>query len=99
MNLHRMRWLGHALRMPSRRLPCHTMLVEVGPGWKRARGGQTKICHQCMESLTVGLSHVGRCKLAGWSVRDKRKQGLETLDDMAENRCQWRRCTYTLSSS
>ncbi|CAH8443014.1 unnamed protein product [Heterobilharzia americana] len=30
MNLQRLRWLGHLLRMPSHRLPHHTMLAEVG---------------------------------------------------------------------
>ncbi|CAH8668110.1 unnamed protein product [Heterobilharzia americana] len=36
MNLDRLRRLGHVLRMPSRLLPRHTMLAEVGPGWKKA---------------------------------------------------------------
>ncbi|CAH8447045.1 unnamed protein product [Heterobilharzia americana] len=99
VNLLRLRWLGHVLRMPSHRLPRHTMLAEVGPDWKKARGGQTKTWHQCMKSLTVGLGHVGRCRLGGWGPRDKRNQWLETLDDMAQNRSQWRRCIHTLSSS
>ncbi|CAH8566684.1 unnamed protein product [Heterobilharzia americana] len=100
VNLHRLRWLGHILHMPSHRLPRHTMLAEVGPGWKKARGGQTKTWYQCMKFLAVCLSHVGVCRLGGWGRRDKRNQWLETQGDaMAENRCQWSRCIHTLSSS
>ncbi|CAH8552205.1 unnamed protein product [Heterobilharzia americana] len=99
MNLHRLKWLGHVLGMPSRNLPRHTMLAEVGAVWKKAQGSQTKTWHQCVKSLTVGLSHVGQCRLASWGLRDKRNQWLETLGDMAQDRCQWRRCIHTSSSS
>uniref|UniRef100_A0A183KKD8 Transposase n=1 Tax=Schistosoma curassoni TaxID=6186 RepID=A0A183KKD8_9TREM len=41
VNLHRLRWLGHVLRMPEHRLPRRAMLTRVGDGWKKFRGGQT----------------------------------------------------------
>ncbi|CAH8651266.1 unnamed protein product [Schistosoma intercalatum] len=98
MNLHRLRWLGHVLRMPEHRLPRRAMLTGVGDGWKTVRGGQTKTWHQCLKSLTSSLSHVGRCRLLGWGPRDYHNQWLETLGDMAQNRSQWRRCIHSLSS-
>ena len=45
MNLHRLRWLGHVLRMPEHRLPRRAMLTSIGDGWKRVRGGQTETSH------------------------------------------------------
>ncbi|CAH8548641.1 unnamed protein product [Schistosoma curassoni] len=98
MNLHRLRWLGHVLRMPEHRLPRRALLSGIGDGWKKVRGGQTKTWHQCLKSLTSSLSHVGRCRLLGWGPRDYRNQWLETLGDMAQNRSQWRRCIHSLSS-
>ena len=56
MKLHQLRWLGHVLRMPSHSLPRRAMLAEIGPGWKKASGGQTKTWNQSMKSLTVNLS-------------------------------------------
>ncbi|TNN10821.1 kinase C-binding 1, partial [Schistosoma japonicum] len=53
-------------------------------------GGQTKTWQKSMKSLTSGLSHVGRCRLCGWGPRDGIHQWLKTLNDMAENRLQWR---------
>ncbi|VDP76738.1 unnamed protein product [Schistosoma curassoni] len=65
MNLHRLTWLGHVLRMPEHRLPRLAMLTSVGDGWKKFRDGQTKTWHQCLRSLTSSLSHIGRCRLLG----------------------------------
>ncbi|TNN12007.1 kinase C-binding 1, partial [Schistosoma japonicum] len=62
------------------------------------RGGQTKTWQKSMKSLTNGLSHVGRCRLRGWGPRDESHQWLETLNDMAQNRLQWRRCIHSLCS-
>ncbi|TNN10784.1 endonuclease-reverse transcriptase, partial [Schistosoma japonicum] len=73
------------------------MFSSVGIGWKKARGGQTKTWQKSMKSLTSGLSHVGRCRLRGWGPRDESHQWLETLNDMAQNRSQWRRCIHSLS--
>uniref|UniRef100_A0A183JY08 HTH_Tnp_Tc3_2 domain-containing protein n=1 Tax=Schistosoma curassoni TaxID=6186 RepID=A0A183JY08_9TREM len=88
VNLHRLRWLGHVLRMPEHRLPRRSTLTGVGDGWKKFRGGQTKTWHQCLKSLTTSLSHVGKCKLLGRSPRDYRNQWLETVVYTAQNRSQ-----------
>ncbi|CAH8551147.1 unnamed protein product [Schistosoma intercalatum] len=98
VNLHRLRWLDHVLRMPEHRLPRRAMLTGVRDGWKKVRVGQTRTWHQCLKSLTSSLIHVGRCRLLGWCPRDYRNQCLETVDDMAQNRSQWRRCIHSLSS-
>ncbi|CAH8832606.1 unnamed protein product [Trichobilharzia szidati] len=50
-----------------------------------------------MKSLTVKLSQVGRCRLPGWGPRDSKNQWLETLGDMAQNRCQWLTQMYSVS--
>ncbi|VDP69610.1 unnamed protein product [Schistosoma mattheei] len=42
MNLHRLRWLGHVLRMPEHRLPRRAVLTGVRDIWNKVRGGQTK---------------------------------------------------------
>uniref|UniRef100_A0A183JHI1 Transposase n=1 Tax=Schistosoma curassoni TaxID=6186 RepID=A0A183JHI1_9TREM len=42
VNLHRLRWLGHVVRMPEHRLPRHAMLTGVPDGWKKVRDIQTK---------------------------------------------------------
>ncbi|TNN17312.1 endonuclease-reverse transcriptase, partial [Schistosoma japonicum] len=88
----RLRWFGHVLRMSNYRLPRRAMFCSVGIGWKKARGGQTKTWQKSMKLLTSGLSHVGRCRLRGWGPRDESHQWLETLNDMAQNRSQWRSC-------
>ncbi|VDP31258.1 unnamed protein product, partial [Schistosoma mattheei] len=98
VNLHRLRWLGHVLRMPGHRLTRHAMLSSVGDGWKKVRGGQTKTWHQCLKSLTSSLSHVSRCRLLGWGPRDYRNQWLETLGNIAQNLSQCRQCIHCLSS-
>ncbi|KAH9594473.1 hypothetical protein MS3_00000259 [Schistosoma haematobium] len=98
VNLHQLRWLGHVLCMHEHRLPRRAMLTSVRDGWKEVWGGQTKKWHRPIESLTSGLSHVGRYRLLGWGPRDYRNQRLKTLDDTAQNRSQWRRCLHSLSS-
>ncbi|VDP84909.1 unnamed protein product, partial [Schistosoma mattheei] len=37
---HRLRWLGHALRMSSQSVPRRALLADTGTGWKKQRGGQ-----------------------------------------------------------
>ncbi|VDO97615.1 unnamed protein product [Schistosoma margrebowiei] len=38
VNLHRLRWLGHVLRVPEHRLPRHAMLTGVGEGLEESKG-------------------------------------------------------------
>ena len=38
--LHRLRWLGHVLRMPAHRLPQRALLALPGCGWRKQRNGQ-----------------------------------------------------------
>ena len=52
-----------------------------------------------MKSLTEGLSRVGNVKLTGWGHRDPSHVWLETLNDMASSRSQWRSCTFSLTRS
>ncbi|VDP00735.1 unnamed protein product [Schistosoma margrebowiei] len=98
VKLDQLKWLGHVLRMPNHRLPRRAMFSGIGVGWKKARGSQTKTWHKSMKSLTSGLSHVGRCRLPGWGPRDDSNRWLGTLNDMAQNRLQWRRCIHSLCS-
>ncbi|VDP30485.1 unnamed protein product [Schistosoma mattheei] len=68
-------------------------MTSVGDGWNKVRGGQTTTWDQCLKSLTSGLNHHSRCRLLGWGPRHHHNQWLETLNEMAQNRSQWRRCT------
>ncbi|VDP32279.1 unnamed protein product [Schistosoma mattheei] len=55
VNLHRLRWLGHVLRMPEHRLPRRTMLTSVGDGWK-------KIDHFKIPSI-LKPGNLARCRI------------------------------------
>ena len=96
LDLHRLRWLRHVLRMPSHRLPHRALFAVPGPGWKRRLGGQRITWAKNMKQLTTRLSKAGRCRLPGWDVRDDPHTWLHTLADMAKNRSQWRLCCETL---
>ncbi|KAH9594381.1 hypothetical protein MS3_00005706 [Schistosoma haematobium] len=80
---HRLRWLGHALRMSSQRIPCRALFTDAGTGWKKRRGGQCMTwCRGIKESYT-GLAFVGPSRLPGCCPRDGAIQWLETLSEMA----------------
>ncbi|KAH9592818.1 FUN14 domain-containing protein 1 [Schistosoma haematobium] len=98
VKLHQLRWLGHVLRIPNHRLSRRAIFYGVGVDWKKARSGQTKTWRKSIKSLTSGLSHVGRCTLPGWDLRNESNRWLETLNDMAQNSLQWRRCIHSLCS-
>ncbi|VDP72650.1 unnamed protein product [Schistosoma mattheei] len=44
--------------MPEHRSPRRSKLTGVGDDWKKVRGGQTKMWHQSLKSLTPSLSRV-----------------------------------------
>ncbi|MBM6549358.1 reverse transcriptase family protein, partial [Streptococcus dysgalactiae subsp. equisimilis] len=99
LNLHRLRWLGHVLRMSPDRLPQRALLAESGSGWKKVRGGQSMTWQKGMKTLTSGLARVGHVRLPGWGPQDRPTVWLETLASMAQCRSQWRACIHNLSSS
>ncbi|KER29503.1 hypothetical protein T265_03878 [Opisthorchis viverrini] len=49
-----------------------------------------------MKEITKRLGAVGATRLPGWGPRDPHCAWLETLQDMAANRCQWRSCCQLL---
>jgi hypothetical protein len=95
--LHRLRWLGHVLRMPDDRLPRRAVFAQPCVEWKRPRGGQVMTWQRNMKALTSQLSRVGNCRLPGWGPRDDSHQWLETLTDMAQSRSQWRSCIKAIA--
>jgi hypothetical protein len=88
----KLRWLGHVLRMPATRLPRRILFSEPSPEWRKARGGQSMTWQRQMKEVTKSLGSVGSARLCGWGPRDSSNQWLFTLDDMAQNRAQWRSC-------
>jgi hypothetical protein len=53
ISLHRLRWLGHVLRMPTHRLPYRALFARAGCDWKKQRGGQTMTWRSGMKKLSV----------------------------------------------
>ncbi|CAH8674745.1 unnamed protein product [Schistosoma haematobium] len=97
---HRLRWLGHVLRMSSQRIPRRALVADSGTGWKKQRGGQCMTWCRGMKESCKGLASVGPSRLPGWGLGDGATQWLETLSDMAQNRSQWRSyCNLLLLSS
>ena len=94
---HRLRWLGHVLRMSPDRLPRPALLAETSISWKRTSGGQCMTWQKGMKSLNCGLGRVGQVRLPGWGPKDPPMAWLETLGDMAICRSQWRHCIHTIS--
>ncbi|CAH8624057.1 unnamed protein product [Schistosoma bovis] len=93
---HRLRWLGHVLRMSSQRIPRRALFADSGTGWMKRRGGQCMTWCRGMKESCKGLACVGPSRLPGWGPRDGATQWLETLSDMAQNRSQWRSCCNLL---
>ncbi|KAH9579246.1 hypothetical protein MS3_00000759 [Schistosoma haematobium] len=95
---HRLRWLGHVLRMSSQRILRRALFADSGTGWKKRRGGQCMTWCRGMKERCKGLAPVGPSRLPAWGPRDGATQWLETLSDMAHNRSQWRSCCNLLLS-
>ena len=96
---HRLRWLGHVLRMSDDRLPWRALFAEPKSSWKRPSGGRHMAWQRNMKSLTEGLSRVDNVRLAGWGSRDPSYLLLETVSDMACSLSHWRSCTFSLALS
>jgi hypothetical protein len=97
IQLQQLRWLGHVLRMPSHRLPKRALFSSPDPAWRKRRGGQPTTWQKGMKAITKRLGSVGAARLPGWGPRDPPCAWLETLGDMAADRCQWRSCCQFLS--
>ena len=67
---HRLRWLGHVLRMMDDRLARRALFAEPKSSRERTSGGQHMTWQRNMKSLTKGLHHVGNVRLAGWGPLD-----------------------------
>ena len=85
---HRLRRLGHVLRMSDDRLTRRTLFNEHDSIWKRPSGGQHNTWQRNMKSLNKDLSRVGNVRLAGCGPRDPSHLWLETLSDMPSSRSQ-----------
>jgi hypothetical protein len=90
--LHRLRWLGHVLRMPPQRLPYRALFALAGEDWKRPPGGQSTTWRMGVKKLAVRLASIGSIRLPGWGPKDPECLWLDTLREMAQNRNQWRQC-------
>jgi hypothetical protein len=97
ITLHRLRWLGHVLRMPADRLPKRALFAQPCAWWKRPQGGQTITWQRNMKAITSKLSRVGNCRLPGWGPKEGNHQWLLTLSEMAQTRSQWRSCIRAIA--
>ena len=68
------------------------LLAEPKLGWKRSRSGQVMTWHRGMKESTKRLASVGSCRLPVWGPKDSEHAWLNTLEDMASDRCQRRSC-------
>ncbi|VDO96072.1 unnamed protein product [Schistosoma margrebowiei] len=55
---HGLRWLGHVLRMLSRRIPRRALFADSGTGWKKRRGGRCMTWCRGMKESCKGLASV-----------------------------------------
>ena len=94
---HKLRWLGHVLRMPSSRLPRRALFARISPSWRKPPGGQPLTWQRDLKSVTKALANVGAVRLPGGGPRDPSDRWLHTLSDMAKNRNQWRSCCTFLA--
>ena len=85
---HRLRWLGHVLRISDDRLPWRALFAKPKSNWKRPLGRQHMTWQKNMKCLTEGLSRGGNVRLEGWGPQDPFHLWLETLSDMASSRSQ-----------
>ena len=94
-----LRWRGYVLRMPGQRLPKKVLFSMPDSEWRNPEGGQSLTWQKGMKSVTKSLGSVGVSRFPGWGPREPPNAWLETLQDMAANRSQWRMCCQSLSRS
>lgn len=78
-----MRWLCHALRMPTESPPHCTLFSKADTSWKMGWGGQPIKWEKDTKPLTGGVARLGAVKLPGWTPPDPSKRWLETGSDTA----------------
>ncbi|KER21136.1 hypothetical protein T265_10468 [Opisthorchis viverrini] len=88
---------GHVLRMPKHHLPRQVLFSVPPSGWRKSRGGQHMTWQKGVKEITKSLGAVGVVRLPGLGSRDPVCAWLETLQEMAANRRQWRSCCQFLS--
>ena len=84
--------------MDEKRLTQKVMFATRGSSWKKSRGGQQLTWQSNMKKITKDLAVAGACRLPGWGPRDSPHQWLRTLQDMAQNRQQWRTCCHSITT-
>ncbi|KER26806.1 hypothetical protein T265_06018 [Opisthorchis viverrini] len=94
---HKLRRLRHGLRMPNHRFPKRVLFSIPNSNWRKQRDGQPLTWQRSMKEITKRLGAVGATRFPGWGPRDPHCAWLETLQDIAFNRCQWRFCCQFLS--
>ncbi|VDP09051.1 unnamed protein product [Schistosoma mattheei] len=60
---HRLRWLGHVLRMSSQRIPHRVLFANSGTDWRKRRGGQYMTWCRGMKESCKGLACGGPSRL------------------------------------
>jgi hypothetical protein len=55
-------------------------------------GGQPMPWSRGVKKITLSLGSVGSSQLPSWGPKDAEHRWLETLEDMAQSRSQWRAC-------
>lgn len=73
---------------PSHHLHQRMIYFGVIVYWKKARGSWTNMKHHSMRSVTIELSHDNKWRPPVWNAGDYRKEWLETLSDVTQNRSQ-----------
>lgn len=69
------RWPGHALHLPTERLPRYTLFFEARVDWKMGRGDQSITRKKDKKTLTSGPEHVGLVWLPSCRPPDRLSDG------------------------
>ncbi|KAG5442559.1 hypothetical protein CSKR_108763 [Clonorchis sinensis] len=70
------------------------MSMNLKEQWRKQGGGQPLTWQRDRKETTKRLGAVGAIRLPEWGPFDPHCVWLETLQDMAANRCQWRSCSF-----